>query len=215
MNEDKEQIGLATEAIRDLLSKAGISDYSIEDYPLARGIVELKNSRIDIFYPYISTVEDNKENFILIGPISKYRVALFVRSDNKDDVSLDSMNNLIVGAESGSVANKFLELHKVQVEPTTEELSCLRMVLAQRIQACALGTLPGMYDSAINGIYSKIRYVETGLYADMYLALGPNLPEATVKTIKNTYEKLKKENYFDKKQKDYETKFAVFIKSMT
>src|ERR1700722_11087459 len=67
MFEDGEEIGMATEAIRDLLAKSGISDYKIENFPLARGLVELKYGRIDIFYPYMILIKGNTENYTLIG----------------------------------------------------------------------------------------------------------------------------------------------------
>jgi hypothetical protein len=215
MNEDQEQIGLATEAIKDLLTKAGITDYSIVDYPLARGLIELKNSRIDIFYPYMISEDSTKENLTLIGPISKYRVSLFVRNDYKDTVSIDGVRNLIVGVERGSIADLYLTKNNIKVEEATEKLGCLRMALAERIAACAAGTLPGMYDLAINGMYDKMRNVETEIYSDMYLALSPTLAAEKVKAIQDTFAKLKSEKYFEKKQKDYEAKFAIFIKSMT
>jgi ABC-type amino acid transport substrate-binding protein len=214
MNEDGENIGLATEAIQDLLAKSGVTDYSIVYYPLTRGLVELKNGRIDIFYPYMHNQEASKEQYDLIGPISKYKVSFFVRKEYPAGVSLPALRNSTVGAERGSLADAFLLQQNMHVEQTTEKISCLRMVLADRVSACALGTLPGMYDSAINNIYDKIRFVETNLAADMYLALGPSLPAATVTAIKGTFAKLQDEKYFEIKQKDYETKFNIFIESM-
>ena len=62
MNEDGEDIGLATESLRALLDKSGIKDYKIIDYPLARGMVELKYGRIDILYPYVTFLKKSKEN---------------------------------------------------------------------------------------------------------------------------------------------------------
>lgn len=214
MHEDHEQIGLATEALRDLLAKSGIIDYTIVDYPLARGLFELKNQRIDILYPYVTT-EKPTEDYVLIGPISKYRVALFVRKDYKLPVSIKAMQDLVVGAERGSIGDNLLLNNNMHVEQSTQEISCLRMVIASRIAACATGTLPGMYVAALNSLYDELRYVETDLYADMYVAIGPSMPQATVQALKNTYAKLKKANYFEIKQKDYEKKFNIFIESMT
>lgn len=214
MNEDGEDIGLATEVIRDLLAKAGISDYSIVNYPLARGLVELKNGRIDIFYPYTPSVANGQNNFTLIGPISKNRVALFVVKDYQSEVSFAAMKNLVIGAERGGLGDLFLTKNSMRIELATQKLSCLKMVVAQRTAACAVGTLPGMYTAAINGLYDKLKYVETNEVGDMYLALGPSLPLEMVAAIKRTYTLLKKQNYFENKQKDYEKKFAVFIKSL-
>ena len=89
------------------------------------------------------------------------------------------------------------------------------MVLAQRVAACALGTLPGMYASAINNIYGQLRYVETNLYADMYVALGPSVPAEIVKKLQATFASLKEHHFFELQQKDYEHKFRIFIKSLS
>lgn len=214
MNEDGEDIGLATEAVRDLLAKSGITDYKIINYPLARGLAELDSGRVDILYPYVTTTNTDKKDYILIGPISKYKVALFVRKDYPLDVSIAAMKNLVVGTERGSISDTLLAPEITNLEQTTQELSCLKMVVADRLSACALGVLPGMYVSAINNMFDQVRYVETNLYADMYVALGPGLPENIVTAIQDTFKKLKQSNYFEKKQKDYEQKFNIFIKSM-
>lgn len=215
MNEDGEDIGLATEALQILLDHSGIKDYKIVNYPLARGLVELKYGRIDILYPYVTFLKKDKEKYILIGPISKYRVALFVRKDYSQAVSLQAMKNLVLGAERGSIGYTVLAQNNMHIEQSTQEISCLKMVLAQRVSACVLGTLPGMYASAINNIYSQLRYVETDLYADMYVALGPSVPPDLVKKLQSTFASLKAEHFFESKQKDYELKFRIFIKSMT
>mgnify|MGYP000275843960 CR=1 FL=1 len=215
MNEDGEDIGLATESLRALLDKSGIKDYKIIDYPLARGMVELKYGRIDILYPYVTFLKKSKEEYILIGPISKYRVSLFVRKDYIGQVSIDAMKDLALGAERGSIGDKVLAQHNINVEQSTQEVSCLKMVLAERIVACAMGTLSGKYAAAINNIYEQLRYVETDFYADMYLALGPSVPSEVVKKLQTTFKELKRENYFEKQQLDYEHKFNIFIKSLS
>jgi len=215
MNEDGEDIGLATESVRALLDKSDIKDYKIINYPLARGLVELKNRRIDILYPYVTFLKKDKEQYILIGPISKYRVALFVRKDYTQEVSIAAMRDLVLGAERGSIGYTFLAHNNINIEQSTQEISCLKMVLAQRVAACALGTLPGMYASAINNIHDQLRYVETNLYADMYVALGPSVPPEMVKKLQATFAGLKSERFFEIQQKDYERKFRIFIRSMT
>lgn len=214
MNEDGEDIGMVTEAVRDLLAKSDIKNYKIINYPLARGIVELRYGRIDIFYPFITKLEINHENFKMIGPIAKYHLSLFVRKDYPADVSLTGMRNLVIAAERGSIGDMFLTTDNMHIERCTGESSCLRMALASRVSACAIGTLPGMYVAAINNIYQHFKYVDTGLYADMFVALGPSLSDTEAEAIQNTYAKLKKENYFDLKQKEYENRFKIFIDSL-
>lgn len=214
MNEDGEDIGMATEATRDLLIKSGIQEYKIVSYPLARGIVELKYGRIDIFYPYITKLDANSDKFTLIGPISKYRLSLFVPRDYVKDVSLSAMRDLVIGAERGSIGDILLTNKKMHIETCTEAASCLKMSLASRVEACAIGTLPGMYVAAINNMYQDFKYKDTGLYADMYVALGPSLSDANIAAIKQTYNILKKENYFEVKQKEYEKRFKIFIQSL-
>ena len=215
MNEDGEDIGLATEAVRKLLQTAGIADYQIINYPLARGLYELKSGRIDIYYPYVAEFDENVDKFVLIGPISKYRVALFVRKDYKGTVSLAAMKTQVLGAERGSIGDMVLQKNNIHIEKATKEISCLTMVLSDRISACAVGALTGIYIAAINNIYDQMRYVETPEYANMYVALRSDLPPDTIQKIQNAFAKLKKENYFEKQQLDYENKFKLFIKSLS
>lgn len=215
MYEDGEQIGMATEAINDLLSQAGITSSKIINYPLARGIVELKNGRVDIFYPYIVTTNDKKlENLTLIGPISTYNIALFVRSDFNATISLETMQHQTVAAERGGIATQLLKNYTFNIEHTTDKTSCLTMVVAKRVPCCVIGKLPGMYLATLNNMSDRLHFVQTSLYADVYLVLGPSVPREVVVAIQNTYEKLKHHNYFIIKQKDYEKKFAVFIESL-
>lgn len=215
MQEDGENIGLATEAVQNLLRKSGINNFTINYYPVTRGLFELENSRIDVYYPYIAQFSTNNNNFVLIGPISRYRVALFVRKDYSAEVSLAAMRDLPVGAERGSIGDLLLQHMNMHVERTSQEISCLRMVIAQRISSCAMGTLPGMYSSAINNIYGDLRYVETSDYADMYIALRTSLPNEVIEQIRKTFELLKRENYFEIQQRAYEKKFSTFIKSLS
>ena len=214
MSEDGEDIGLATEAVRNLLHKSGIQDYKIISYPLARGLHELRSGRIDIYYPYVAEIEAYEDDFVLIGPISKYRVALFVRRDYRNEVSLTAMSKLVLGAERGSIGDMVLQKNHIHIEKATKEISCLTMVLAERISACAMGTLPGTYVAAINNIYDELRYVETGEYANMYVALRSDLPAELIQKIQEAFTKLKQENYFEAQQLDYEKKFQLFIKSL-
>lgn len=215
MYEDGENIGMSTEAVRTLLHRAGISDYEIISYPVARGLVELQSGRIDIYYPYVVNESGASLPYILLGPISKYKIALFVRKDYNQEVSLAAMQKLVLGAERGSISDLLLQEYNVHVEKATQAVSCLRMVLAQRIAACAIGTLPGMYASAINNLTPDLRFVETKFYADVYVALGQHMPEESVKKIKRAYELLKREDYFSHQQHDYEKKFELFIKTLS
>lgn len=214
MYEDGENIGMATEAVRVLLSKCGIEKYNTINYPLARGLAELHEGRIDIYYPYMSESKEYTGKQILIGPISRYKVALFVRKDYKHAVTLDSMKDLIIGAERGSISDRILQKNAMHVEQATQAVSCLRMVLAERVTACAIGTLPGQYAAAINNISDQLRYEETGTYADMYVVLSTRLPRELIAKIQSTFENLKAENYFEQQQQEYEKKFQIFIKSL-
>lgn len=215
MHEDGEDIGLVTEILRTLLQRSGIDDYTIINYPLARGLYELEAGRIDVYYPYIKEIHKAKDNLVLIGPIAKNRIALFVRHDYAGQVSLKDMNGLVLGAERGSVSDMVLEKNHIHIEKATQKISCLRMVVANRIAACAMGVLSGMYTAAINNMYDELRYTETGDYANIYVALNASLPPEIIEKIKATYEILKKENYFEEQQRNYEKKFTVFIKSMS
>lgn len=214
MYEDGEQIGMATEAVRELLLKSGVQDYTISTYPLARGVVELQSGRVDIFYPYIADEKTDTSKFIIIGPIAKYRVGLFVPSNYELPVSLDAMQEMVLSAERGGVAARLLKSRNMHVELATQKINCLKMALSQRVVACAVGTLPGMYEAAINNLYQEFKFVETGVYADIFVALGPSLAPESVAAIKATFDKLKKERFFEKQQKDYEKKFKIFIESL-
>jgi len=103
----------------------------------------------------------------------------------------------------------------MHIEYATQKLSCLRMILAERIIACAMGVLPGMYVAAINNYYDELRYVKIGVHADIYVALSPGLDAETVAKIKLAFKQLKAKNYFEEQQHAYEKKFALFIKSLS
>lgn len=215
MQEDGEDIGLATEAVQDLLRESGISEFTISYYPVTRGLFELETNRIDIYYPYVIKFSEENDNFVLIGPISRYRVALFVRKNYEKEVSLKSMQHLAVGAERGSIGYLVLNHNNMHIEQASQEVSCLRMVIADRVSACATGVLSGIYSAAINNLYGELRYVEIDEYADMYIALRTSLSKDVIQKIRNTFETLKREHYFEIKQRDYEKKFATFIKSLS
>lgn len=215
MYEDGENIGMATEAVRKLLKECGIDKYNIINYPLARGLAELEDQHIDIYYPYIIENTEETTNYILVGPIARYKIALFVRKDYAHQISLPAMKGLIVGAERGSVSNRLLQEHNIHIEQATQSVSCLRMVIAERVSACAIGSLPGQYSAAINNLNGKLRHAETGAYADMYVVLGKSLPNELIERIKSTFEQLKEKEYFAKQQIEYEEKFAVFIKTLS
>jgi ABC-type amino acid transport substrate-binding protein len=215
MHEDGEDIGLATEAIREILQKSGINDYAIINYPIARGLAELQAGRIDIYYPYMIHTKSQEQGFELLGPISRYNVALFVRKDYAKVVSMAAMKDLVVVAERGSIDAFILQQHDMHIEQASQSVSCLRMVLAERVSACAIGTLPGMYAAAINNLTPELRFVETGSYAEMYVALGPSLSAQQIAQIKAAFNQLREENYFSKQQREYEKKFALFIKTLS
>jgi hypothetical protein len=213
MYEDDMQLGLVTEVVSDILAKANLSDFKIVNYPLARGLVELKQKRIDIFYPYMNEQQQLVQG-IRIGPISKYRLGLFVRADNTAEVSLQTMQQQMLAAERGGLGNDELQQQNFKMELTTDKTSCLTMVVGKRVACCAVGVLPGMYLAALNNMYAKLRYVETPIYSDVYLLLGPSVAPEVVTAIQNAYAQLQTENYFEKKQADYEQKFKIFIDSM-
>ncbi len=215
MREDGEDLGMITEVVRKILAEADIEDYKILEYPLARGLAELEQKRIDIFYPYITSSSAEKEEFIKIGPIARYRLALFVRKDINQNISLDTLHNQIVGVERGSVADILLSEQDMYLDQTSQQISCLKMVLAKRVTACASGELPGRYTAAINNIYDQFDVKDTDLYAEMYVLLGKSLPQPILDKITTSYEKLKKQNYFVAQQKEYEQKFDIFIKSLS
>ncbi|HSX20939.1 MAG TPA: transporter substrate-binding domain-containing protein [Gammaproteobacteria bacterium] len=216
MHEDGENLGMVTEAMTTLLSRSNVQDYQIIDYPLARGLAELRAGRIDIFYPYVVTVDNEiPKTYTLIGPIAKYHMALFVRKDYHKEVSILAMQNSIVSAERGGIEHSLLQPHAHHIEEATQTISCLRMVLAERVAACAIGTLPGQYVAAINNLASHLRHVETGDTANMYVVIGDSLPKEMVEKIKAAYADLKRDDYFAKQQNTYETKFQLFIKSMS
>lgn len=215
MNEDREHIGMATEAIQTLLKRADIKNIQFIDYPLARGLAELRSGRIDIFYPYVGIEEEHSDQYILLGPIAKYSVALFVRKDYKQEVSLAAMQQVIVGAERGSIEDVLIHKHVLHIEKATGAVSCLRMVLAERVTACAIGTLPGQYVAAINNLAPKLQFSETGDSADMYVALRARLAPEILAKLQNSFEELKRENYFIEQQKAYEKRFALFLKTLS
>ncbi len=216
MYEDGEQIGMITEVVMELLKQAEITDYKIINYPLMRGLIELEQGRIQIFYPYISATMPNIANNSLkiLGPVSKYRLAIFTRSDNPSSVTFQSLSNAIVAAERGGLGHEFLTKANVKFELTTNKTSCLTMVIGKRVSYCAIGTLPGMYLAALNSMYSELRFVETEYYSDIDLLLGSELQLQQVAALETAYAKLKNEQYFDKKQSEYEAKFKIFIESM-
>ncbi len=215
MNEDGEHIGMVTEIMQTLLQKAGITKSQYIDYPLARGLAELRAGRVDIFYPYVGTDEQHSDTYILIGPIAKYSVSLFVRKDYKKEVSLAAMQNVIVGAERGSIEDLLIHKHVLHIEKATGGASCLRMVLAERVTACAIGTLPGQYVAALNNLAPKLSFKETGDYADMFVAIRAKLSPETIAKLQQAFAELKRENYFEKQQQAYEKRFALFLKTLS
>ncbi len=215
MNEDGEDIGMVTDSVRKLLNRSDIKQYQIVNYPVARGLAELKLGRIDIYYPFFKNFAQPNDKYVLIGPIAKYKVALFVRKDYPDKVSIASMQNLVIGAERDGIGSLVLEQKNIQVEPASQNIGCLRMVVAKRLVACATGTLPGMYVAALNGMYKEVRYVETDAYADIYVALRENLDPELITKIQRAYADLKRGNYFTAQQQEYEHKFTMFIKSLS
>lgn len=215
MHEDGEDIGLVTEVVKKILADAGIKNYQFFEYPLARGLAELDSKRIDIFYPYIASEDTKNNKYISIGPIARYQLALFVRKGQNQSASIDSLREKVLGIERGSIAEALLDNQGMHLEQASKQISCLTMVLAERVTACALGTLPGRYTAAINNIYDQIDYTDTNLYAEVYVLLGTNLSQEMIDKITASYAKLKAENYFVLRQKEYETKFNIFIKSLS
>lgn len=215
MYADGENIGMATEAVRTLLKKCDIEKYDIINYPLARGLAELHEGRIDIYYPYMLDSNDKTNDYILIGPISRYNIALFVRRDYREEVSIPAMKDLIVGVERGGISDLILRKYDMHIEQATQPVSCLRMVLADRVSACVIGALPGQYAAAINNLSDKLRFADSGHYADMYVVLSSRLPKELIAKIKNTFDVLKSEDYFAIQQHDYESKFQLFIKTLS
>lgn len=215
MYEDGENIGMATEAVRTLLKECGIENYNIINYPLARGLAELDERHIDIYYPYIIENPEESTNYILVGPIARYKIALFVRKDYPHQISFPAMQGLIVGAERGSVSDRLLQAHNIHIEQASQPVSCLRMVVAERVTACAIGSLPGQYSAAINNLNGELRHADTGAYADMYVVLGKSLPSKLIENIRTTFKQLKEKEYFARQQLEYEEKFAVFIKTLS
>lgn len=216
MYEDGENIGMVTEILQELLKYANIHDDKYIEYPLARGLAEFKAERIDMFYPYVKTKEATDDGYILIGPIAKYSVALFVRKDDPDPIKLTNMQNLIVGVQRGSIEDYLIQKHPtLHIDKATAGISCLRMVLAERISACALGTLPGQYVAAINDLATKLEFTPTGDYANMYVALSKSLPTETIASMQQAYKHLMAENYFEKQQKAYEQRFSLFLKTLS
>lgn len=215
MYEDGENIGMATEAVRKLLKECGIDKYDIINYPLARGLAELEDRHIEVYYPYIIENPEQAKQYILVGPIARYKIALFVRKDYPHQVSIPAMKGLILGAERGSISDRLLQSHNMNVEQATQAISCLRMVVAERVTACAIGTLPGQYSAAINNLNGKLRHEDTGAYADMYVVLGKGLSSKLIAKIQATFDQLKANDYFAKQQLEYEQKFDVFIKTLS
>jgi len=151
----------------------------------------------------------------LIGPIATYSIALFVRHDNSSDISLESLHGQVLGAERGSITEQWLIDHHIKFEPSTHDINCLKMVVANRVSACALGTLSGIYVAALYDMFGQLRVVETNKSADLYIALSKNLDESVIESLKVGYKKLKSTNYFQIQQQEYEKRFNLFLESMT
>lgn len=215
MREDGEDIGMVTEAVQTLLQQSGYEEIQIVQYPSARGLAELQAGRIDIFYPYIKLQNNLDADYILLGPIARYHLALFVAQNYDGEISIARMNNVLIGTDIGGVAQSLLNNTALQLELVSQQISCLKMVVAERITACAIGALPGIYLAAMNDLYDKLKYADTGLYANIYLLLSNKLPPEAITKLQQTFAKLQQENYFVQQQKDYERKFKLFVKVMT
>lgn len=213
MYEDNVQIGMITEVVQDLLAKAKITEFTTTNYTLARGLVELHQGRIDVFYPYTSSGVAQSHG-TMIGPIGVDRIALFVRADNNNSVGLEHIIQETIATERGGTAEHLLQGNNYKLELTTNKTSCLTMVLGNRVPYCAVGTLPGMYLAALNNMYAKLHFIDTQLYSDMYLLLSPKIAPEVAAAIQEAYTELKAERYFEKKQQAYEAKFKIFIDSM-
>ncbi len=196
--------GISTEIIEEIFKNAKI-DYSIEIVPWARAYETATKSQNVGLYSLART-PDREDSFYWIGPLIKNDWVLFTRKGAKIKINnLDDAKKYSIGVyKQSALANFLLEKDfkpEKNLDFADEEKYNPSKLERKRIDIWATGLLVGLYHAKIHK--TSFTPIYTIKEVGLYLAFNKKTDINLIKTLENSYNKIKNSNKVISIQKKY------------
>lgn len=193
--------GMATEAVRELFARAGLS-YRIELQPWLRAFNTAQQQPHACVYSTVRTAE-RETRFKWIGPLAESTWALYGGPWSPEGVtSLVAARRSVIGGYGGDAEAQYLVRHGFNLQLASADELNLRKLMAGRIDFWAASKARGawlLYRHRAEGIRLVLTFESVGLF----LACNRSLPDADVQRLNGLLEDMRREGFFERMRRRY------------
>jgi polar amino acid transport system substrate-binding protein len=179
---DGEVSGFATEKMRIMLKRAGISS-TFMMMPWKRAFALAQAQKDTCVYSTTRTPE-REPQFKWVGPTHANDWTLFGRADRKLKLNdIDDARGHRIGAYNGDVRGEYLIAEGFNVDVVQNNVSNPRKLMNDRIDLWVTSLRIGTTLSAEEGFAGKLVPLLTFKRTDLYLACHPSVPDAVIRNL--------------------------------
>jgi len=192
MREGPRVIGIATDILREVLERSGIT-YTVDLLPWKRAYTEALERRDGCVYSTTRTPE-REPLFKWIGPIGEAEWVLMARADRKLALqTLDDARPYRIGTYNGDARDVYLRERGFHVDPAPNDLTNPRKLMLGRIDLWAASTRRSESTLDRLGFAGKIVPVLVFNRIHVYLACNRAVPDDLVTRMNGAVEAMERD----------------------
>lgn len=195
--------GMATDAVRELFTRAGLS-YRLELQPWLRAFNTAQQQPRTCVYSTVRTAE-RENRFRWIGPLAESTWALYGGPWSPEGVSsLAGARRYVIGGYGGDAEAQYLVRRGFSLQLASADELNLRKLLAGHIDFWAASKARGawlLYRHRAEGIRLVLTFDTVGLF----LACNRSLPEADARRLNAILDDMRREGFFERMRRRYPT----------
>lgn len=203
MQQGQQIVGSATDKVRELMARAGIG-YRIELLSWLRAYTLAQHTPDTCVYSTTRTPE-RESLFKWVGPLSVNDWVFFGVAGHAFKLAgIEDARPLRIGTYNGDVRDVYLRAHGYNVEAVQNDISNPRKLLLNRIDLWASSSSTGSTMVAENGWTGRIVPLLTFNTVELYLACNPAVPDATIRLLNQTLQKMNRDGTSKSIDRKYE-----------
>ncbi|WP_158228838.1 substrate-binding periplasmic protein [Chitinimonas sp. BJB300] len=192
--------GVATEAVEEMAKRAGVT-IKISMLPWERAYDMAQKEANTCVYSTTRT-PPREALFKWVGPLVANKWVLYAKADAKPVAKIEDVKAAKIGGYRGDAIANFLKDGGYKVEETTNDAQNPEKLVAGRIDYWATSEAVGgtlVKEKKITGIKVILTFKE----AQMYLACGKGVADATIKQLNDALSAMTKDGTLEKMTKKY------------
>lgn len=204
MQEGERLIGIATDKVREALSRSAIA-YTMELLPWKRAYAAALTRPDACVYSTTRTPE-RERLFKWVGPTDEGEWVLLGRADRQYRLTtLEDARALRIGTYNGDARDEFLRARGFKVDPAPNDMINPRKLLMNRIDLWAAGFRRDSPVLEQNGWAGSIVPVLTFNRVKLYLACNPGVPDATIDKLNDAFDAMGRDGSARRFERKYDT----------